>query len=382
MKLTATTLAGLETVLAQELEALGAQNITVGKRAIEFEGDQKLLYRCNLELRTAIRVLVPIKEFKARNEEQLYRKIRKINWAEHLHVDGTLAVTAISNSTFFKHSKYVALKTKDAIVDRFRQDFRRRPNVDTKAPDLWINVRITQEDCVISLDSSLESLHKRGYRTESVAAPLNEVLSAGLILLSGWDKASPFIDPMCGSGTNLIEAALYAYNIPPQLQRREFGFMKWKNFDKALWRKVLEEAKARITTFDHEILGFDKDPRALRITNWNAIGAKVDDKIQVDRKLFEKLKAPKETGFLLMNPPYEQRLITGDINAFYKSIGDRLKQEFSGYEAWLISSNKEALKHIGLRPSKRMTLFNGPLECKFHKYELYQGSKKAKELVN
>lgn len=378
MKFTATTLAGLEPVLVKELEDLGATNIVPAKRAVQFEGDKKLLYRSNLELRTAIRVLHPIRSFRARNEDQLYQNIRKINWAEYMQVNGTLAVNASTHSPFFTHSKYAALKTKDAIVDRFRQDFRRRPNVDIQSPDIRVNLHISQDNCTVSIDSSGDSLHKRGYKTESVEAPLSEVLSAGLISLSGWNKDCNFIDPMCGSGTNLIEAALMAYNIPPQLQRKEFGFMRWKNYDLDLWKEVLQEAKDNVRDFKHEILGFDRELKAVKISQWNSISAKIEEKIKVERKSFEKLVPPEAPGFVLINPPYEQRLITGDINALYKMIGDQLKNAFSGYEAWIISSNKEALKHIGLRPSRKMTLYNGPLECKFHKYELYQGSKKQK----
>lgn len=379
MQLTATTLFGLEEVLTNELQQLGATNIKPSKRAVEFEGDLKTLYRANLELRTAIRVLLPIKKFKARNEEQLYRNIRKINWAQYLHVDGTLAIDATTHSNFFKHSKYAALKSKDAIVDQFRKSFGRRPNINLESPDLRINLHINQDLCTVSLDSSGDSLHKRGYRSEAVDAPLSEVLAAGIIQLTGWQCDCDFIDPMCGSGTNIIEAALYAYNIPSQLQRREFGFMKWKDYDKKLWQTVVEEGKARIRDdFEHQILGYDKDFKAVRISQWNIIAAKIEGKVEAERKPFERLSPTGEKGILVINPPYELRLVTGDINGLYKMIGDQLKQQFGGYEAWIISPNMEALKHVGLRPSRKIVLFNGPLECKLQKYELYAGSKKAK----
>jgi putative N6-adenine-specific DNA methylase len=379
MQLTATTLFGLEEVLANELKQLGATNIKPTKRAVEFEGDQKLLYRANFELRTAIRVLLPIKKFKARSEDQLYRNIRKINWAQYLHVDGTLAIDATTHSNFFKHSKYAALKSKDAIVDQFRKSFGRRPNINLDSPDLRINLHINQDLCTVSLDSSGDSLHKRGYRSEAVDAPLSEVLAAGIIQLTGWQCDCDFIDPMCGSGTNIIEAALYAYNIPSQLQRREFGFMKWKDYDKNLWQTVVEEGKARIRDdFPHKILGFDKDFKAVRVSQWNIIAAKIEGKVEAERKPFERLTPPGVKGILVINPPYELRLVTGDINGLYKMIGDQLKQQFGGYEAWIISPNMEAFKHVGLRPSRKIVLFNGPLECKLQKYELYAGSKKAK----
>ena len=376
--ITVTTLTGLEEVLSKELEALGATNIRLRKRAVEFEGDKKLLYRANLELRTAIRVLVPIREFNARGEDQLYREIRKIKWNNYLQASGSLAIDAVTKSEYFRHSKYAALKTKDAIVDQFRKQYNRRPDIDLNAPDVRINLHIFQDKITVSLDSSGDSLQKRGYRTESVDAPLSEVLSAGLILLSGWQCDGHFIDPMCGSGTNLIEAAMYAYNIPPQLQRKNFGFMKWRDFDKALWEEVVAEAKSNIREFPYHILGFDKDFKAVRISQWNIIAAKVEGKIQVERKPFEKLEAPEGKGIIMINPPYEMRLVTGDINALYKMIGDQLKQSFKGYDAWIISSNFQALKHIGLRPSKKILLHNGPLECKLQHYELYEGTKKVK----
>ena len=299
MQLTATTLFGLEEVLANELKQLGATNIKPTKRAVEFEGDQKLLYRANFELRTAIRVLLPIKKFKARSEDQLYRNIRKINWAQYLHVDGTLAIDATTHSNFFKHSKYAALKSKDAIVDQFRKSFGRRPNINLDSPDLRINLHINQDLCTVSLDSSGDSLHKRGYRSEAVDAPLSEVLAAGIIQLTGWQCDCDFIDPMCGSGTNIIEAALYAYNIPSQLQRREFGFMKWKDYDKNLWQTVVEEGKARIRDdFPHRILGFDKDFKAVRVSQWNIIAAKIEGKVEAERKPFERLNASRRKRHL------------------------------------------------------------------------------------
>ena len=382
MQLTATTLTGLEEVLAKELEQLGAEDIQIKKRAVEFKGDKKLLYRANYELRTAIRVLVPIKRFKARDENQLYQNILQINWRDYLSSKGSLAIDAATRSDFFKHSKYAALKSKDAIVDQFRKKYGRRPDVDLTNPDLRINLHIFQDNCTVSLDSSGDSLHKRGYRTETVDAPLSEVLAAGIIMLTGWQCDGNFVDPMCGSGTNLIEAAMYAYNVPAQLNRKSFGFMKWSDFDKALFEQVKQEAQENIREFKHKILGFDKDFKAVRITEWNIISAKMDGKVEVSRKPFERLKAPEEKGIMIINPPYELRLVTGDINGLYKMIGDQLKNEFKGFEAWIISSNFQALKNVGLRPSKKIVLQNGPLECKLQKYELYEGSKKVKFNVN
>lgn len=379
MKILVKTLAGLEGILANELTALGAQNIEPLKRAVQFEGDLRLLYRTNYELRTAIRILVPIRTFQVNDENSLYRKVRQIKWSDYMDVDDTLAIDGVTNSPFFTHSKYIALKTKDAIVDQFRFVTGRRPNVDLDSPKLRINVHISHDQCTISLDSSGDPLFKRAYRADTVEAPINEVLSAGMILLSGWQKDCHFIDPMCGSGTNLIEAALYAYNIPPQLQRRYFGFTKWKDFDRKLWAEVKEQANDRITTFDHGIFGFDMDFKAIKITQQNIFGANLAGKIQVERKKFEKLTPPEGKGLLIMNPPYDERMATADINELYTMIGDRLKAAFCGYEAWIISANAEALKHIGLRSSKKIRLFNGQLECRFQKFELYEGSKKKKK---
>lgn len=380
MKLLIKTLAGLEGVLASELEALGAEQVEALVRAVACEGDWRLLYRANLELRTALRVLQPIAAFPVRDEEELYREIGRIDWSEYLAVDGTLAVDAVSNSKRLRHSKYVALKTKDAVVDQFRRRYGRRPNVDVNDPALRINVHIRNEECTVSLDSSGNSLHMRGYRTETLAAPINEVLAAGMVLLSGWQRDCPFLDPMCGSGTILIEAALFAHRIPPLLHRERFGFMRWKGYDADLWNDVLHRARAAIQPFDHPLLGYDRDFRAIKIAQRNALAAHLEGKIRIERQRFERLEPPPGApGVIIMNPPYDERLGNGDINALYAAIGDRLKQHFPGYEAWIISSNKDALKHVGLRPAKKMTLYNGALECKYQKYELYRGSRKERE---
>lgn len=378
MKLLVKTLAGLEPVLAKELKELGAEAIEPLNRAVAFEGDQRVLYRANFELRTAIRVLLPIASFDVEDEDDLYRQIRKMDWSQYMKVDDTLAVDAVTSSKKFRHSKYIALKTKDAIVDQFRQKTGRRPNVNLLSPTLRINVHVWREQCTVSLDSSGDSLHKRGYRIDKVAAPINEVLAAGMVLLSGWKRDCSFIDPMCGSGTIPIEAALYAYNIPPQLYRRKaFGFTKWQDFNRTLWQEILEAAKSRIRQdFEHEIVGFDRDFRAVSICRQNIAASHLEGKVQVKRQLFERLDPPFDNGWIIMNPPYDERLSNKDIEAFYQMIGDRLKQHFAGYTAWIISSNKEAVKNVGLRASKRMTLFNGALECKFLKYEMYAGSRK------
>ncbi|MCB9287933.1 MAG: class I SAM-dependent RNA methyltransferase [Lewinellaceae bacterium] len=379
MRLIATTMAGLEPVLEEELKQLGATEVEPLKRAVYFEGDLRLLYRANLELRTALRVLKPVHHFRVRNEQQLYRHIYDIDWRQYMGVRDTLAVDAVVNSPHFNHSKYVALKTKDAIVDRFRKEEGRRPNVSLHRPTLRVNVHIFREECTVSLDSSEESLHKRGYRVDALEAPINEVLAAGMILLTGWERDCAFIDPMCGSGTILIEAATFATNRAPQLNREYFGFKKWADYDKSLWESLLADARSRVAGFEHGLYGYDMDFKAMRIARHNALAAGLEGQVQIERQRFERLEPPAEGGLIVMNPPYDERLAKTDIEAFYSMIGDRLKQSFAGYEAWIISSNKQAMKRIGLRPSRKMVLFNGSLECKFQQFQLYSGSRKRKE---
>jgi len=374
----AKTLHGLEEVLANELRAIGAKDIKILKRAVSFSGNKKLMYRANLELRTAIRILVPFHSFRVRHESALYNKIRAIDWSQYMGVNDTLAIDAVTHSKYFNHSKYAALKTKDAIVDQFRDKLGKRPNVNIYTPTLRLNVHINEDQCTLSLDSSGESLHKRGYRTETLEAPINEVLAAGMVQLSGWKKDCNFIDPMCGSGTILFEALLYARNIPPQYRRDYFCFKKWKNFDENLWNEVLKEAKENQTDFNYKVLGFDKDFQAIRVTERNMEQADLMGQIELKRKKFESLQPPEEKGVLIMNPPYDERIQEKNINDLYEMIGDRFKKAFTGYDAWIISSNMEAIKHIGLRASRRISLYNGALDCKFLKFEIYAGSKKKK----
>jgi len=376
MELLIKTLAGLENLLAAEIEAIGGQEIETLKRALRCRGDLRLLYRANLELRTALRVLTPIDRFRVRHEDELYKKVRRIDWSQYIGLDDTLAVDSFVHSQKIKHSKFAALRVKDGIVDRFRRDFGRRPNVDTQNPSLRINLHLADEQCTLSLDSSGDSLHKRGYRQKAVAAPLNEVLAAGMILLSGWRGERPFLDPMCGSGTLLIEAALLAANIPPQIRRSRFGFKQWKNFDQSLWQEILSEAEAAGRSLPHPILGCDRDARAVEICRRNIRNVGLEDLIQVKQEAFEKLAAPGAEGLLMTNPPYDERLVQQDIRKLYAAIGDQLKQQFTGWDAWMLSANKEALKALGLRPSRKLTLFNGALECKFQHFELYAGSRK------
>lgn len=379
VQLIAKTVAGIEPVLARELRELGAKNVSILRRGVAFEGDQRLLYRSNVELHTALRILVPIDQFQATHEDQFYNKVKQIDWSRYLDIDETFAIDSIVHSSYFKHSHYISLKTKDAIVDQFREKEGKRPSVDVRRPKIRIHVHIHEKECSIALDSSGESLHKRGHRVETVEAPINEVLAAGLIGLTGWKGDCDFIDPMCGSGTFLIEAALWAYNIAPQLHRKSFGFTKWNDFDKRLLAEIKQNAEQAIKPFNHSIWGFDKSFKAIKATQRNILAAQMEGKIKVDRRRFEKLDKPVPNGLIIMNPPYDERLHDLNINDLYSAIGDQLKQVFTGYTAWILSSNKSALKHIGLRPSKKIVVFNGKLECKFQQYEMYTGSKKARK---
>jgi len=369
------TLQGLEPILAAELEALGAAEIRPLKRAVSCAGDLRLMYRANYELRTALRVLVPMHTFRATDEKSFYRAVREIDWNQYINVSDTLAVEATTAGDYFRHSQYTALLTKDAIVDQFRDRYGRRPNVNLEAPTLRLHVRVVGSQCDLLFDASGDSLHKRSYRRDTVEAPLNEALAAGMILLTGWDGNSTFVDPMCGSGTLPIEAAMIAMKIPPQHKRESFGFFRWKDFDKKVWQEVKTSADSRMQMPAFPILASDKDPRARNATAINLLSAGLEHAVKVDKMPFEKLIPPEQPGMLIANPPYDERMKVEEIAAFYKSIGDRLKQQWAGWTAWMISSNLEAWKSFGLRPSRKIILYNGALECYFQKFELYAGKK-------
>jgi putative N6-adenine-specific DNA methylase len=374
MKLIAKTMHGLEPVLVRELEELGAKYVKPLNRAVAFEGDQHLLYKANLHLRTALRILMPIEEFHAGNERELYRRILNINWSEYFRADQTFAINATVYSDFFNHSKYVALKIKDAIVDQFRKKTGTRPNVDVTHPDIRFNVHVYQTKFSVSLDSSGESLHKRGYRNNKHKAPVNEVLAAGMVLLSGWSKETPLIDPMCGSGTVVLEAAMLARKIPPAFYRKTLGFMHWRDYNPKLWDHLREEAKDKIERPRTSIVGADISSRATDIARETAIRFDLNQEIKFISLAFERHYPKAPNGIIIMNPPYGERLEKENISAFYKSIGDHLKKHFSGYDAWILSSNMQALKSIGLKSSARYTLYNGALECRYLKFNLYTGS--------
>ncbi|WP_034886408.1 class I SAM-dependent RNA methyltransferase [Gillisia sp. JM1] len=379
-EMVAKTLFGFEPILAKELRNLGAMNIKEGVRNVQFTGDKGFMYKANLCLRTAIKILKPFKSFKITSEEDLYNEIKKIAWEDFMDVKDTLAIDATVHSEQFTHSKYIAQKTKDAVVDRFREKFGSRPDVDLDFPTLRINIHIEHNFCNVSLDSSGQSLHKRGYKTATNIAPINEVLAAGMLLFSGWDGQSDFMDPMCGSGTILIEAAMIACNIPPNLNRKEFAFEKWKDWDVDLFEKVEESVLKKVREFHFTIIGYDKAPSAVTKAIDNVENANLAEFIQVKQQnFFESTKTSERHLHMVFNPPYGERLDI-DMPVFYKEIGDTLKQSYPDTAAWFITSNLEAIKHVGLRPSRKIKMFNGALESKLLKYDIYAGTKKLHKL--
>ncbi|WP_455169106.1 THUMP domain-containing class I SAM-dependent RNA methyltransferase [Aegicerativicinus sediminis] len=374
----AKTMFGFEDILAKELLQLGAMDINKGVRSVSFVGDKGFMYKANLALRTAIKILKPIKTFRVFNEDDLYKQVYKLDWAALIPDNGTLAVDATVNSNQFKHSKFIALKTKDAIVDKIRDVRGNRPNIDLRFPSLKINVHIDKQVCTISLDTSGESLHQRGYKTATNIAPINEVLAAGLLLLSGWDGKSNFLDPMCGSGTILIEAAMIACNIPPNLMRKEFAFERWQDWDVDLFETIEESLLKKVRDFHYKLIGYDKSPSAIAKAKGNIANANLEEFITVEHEDF--FKSEKNTQgplHMLFNPPYGERLSI-EMESFYAAIGDTLKKSYTNTDAWFITSNLDALKHVGLRPSRKIKVFNSKLESRLVNYKIYEGSKKAK----
>lgn len=379
-KMIATTLFGLEDILAEELRTLGAQKVEIGVRHVTFFGDKGFMYKANLALRTAIRIFMPIRSFTARNEQELYDKLKQIHWFKYLDVTSTFAVKANSNSKYFTtNTLYLSLKTKDAIADFFRDKIGVRPDVDTKHPDLQIHIHIDNQTCQVSLDSSGDSLHKRGYREQTNIAPINEVLAAGLILLAGYRGHSEFIDPMCGSGTLLIEAAMIAANIPPCIHRKEFGFEKWNDFDIDLFQTIHQSLLKKIQNPRYKIVGFDKDSATVLKAKDNIKNAALTEFIEVQHQnFFESRKESTLPTMLLFNPPYGERFQTEYLNEFYKTIGDTLKHNYPNTTAWFITSDLDALKNVGLRTSRKIPMKNGDLDCRFVQYQMYEGTRKVK----
>ncbi len=378
MKYLAKTFKGLESILAQELLNLGALHVQEAKRAVSFEGDLALLYRANFCLRTASRILVPILTFRAKDTDTLYEQVKAVDWTQYMTDTTTFAVDATVYSDFFRHSEFLRYRVKDAIVDYWRDKTGTRPSVKIDAPDLLLNIHVSQDLITLSLDSSGESLHKRGYRTATTEAPINEALAAGMLYLAGWHGQSDLYDPMCGSGTILIEAALMALNIPPGVFRASFAFEKWRNFDKDLWQSIFDDDSME-RPFVHQIYGSDSGYYAVQAALKNIHAAKLDRYISVRQVRMQELHDLKtDKALVIMNPPYGERLHHDkDILRLYQDIGTALKHQFTGADAWIISSNEEALKCIGLKPSERIHLLNGELNCLFNHYPLFAGTHKG-----
>lgn len=378
-KMIAKTMFGLEEVLATELRKLGASKVEIGTRNVSFEGDKGFMYKANLCCRTAIKVLKPVTSFNVFTEADIYKKVYAFPWENYMDVDGSLAVDATVFSEKFTHSQYIALKTKDAIVDRFRDKEGRRPDVDLDHPTLRVNIHIDRNICTLSLDSSGQSLHKRGYKVANTMAPINEVLAAGMIMLAGWNGQCDLLDPMCGSGTILTEAAMIACNIPPNLNRDEFSFENWPDFDVDLFELIENAALKKIRESNYSIQGFDMEADVVDKAKENIESANLKEFIKVHHQdFFGSKKETERPLFIIFNPPYDER-IQIDAEKLYASIGTTLKHQYPGTQAWMITSNMEALKHVGLRPSKRIKLYNGKLEAKFVRYDMYEGSKKTKK---
>lgn len=373
------TVMGLEEILGEELKKLGASDIEILNRAVKAQADMKTIYRINLCSYFALRVLVPLRLDIIHNEDHLYNSIKRVDWSDYIRADQTLAVRSSVSSDFFTNSHYVELKTKDAIVDQFKARTGFRPDVDLSKPDLSVNVHIFKNKLTLSLDTSGDSLHKRGYRTSSVDAPINEVLAAGLIKLSGWNMQDTFLDPMCGSGTFLAEAILQKLNMPPQSISREFSFKKWKDFDNELWESVVEEAMAQQKTEKNfKVYGFDVEERAVTAAEYNLAEAGLLPYAEIRKKDFFTTEETHANYHLVFNPPYDKRLEDDDIIGTYREIGNILKKYFTDSQAWIISGNIEALKKLGLKASRKINLMNGPIESKFHKFEMYSGTRKMK----
>ena len=371
-ELIAKTFMGLEPVLAKELAQLGASDVQVGRRMVSFMGDKELMYRANFQLHTAIRILKPIKHFKALSADDVYDGVKDIDWSEYIGLEKTFAVDSVVFSEEFRHSKFVAYKVKDAIVDQFRERTGKRPNISISNPDIRLHIHIAEDKCTLCLDSSGESLHRRGYRQESVEAPLNEVLAAGMILMTGWQGDCDFIDPMCGSGTLLIEAALIAHNMAPGLFRKEYAFEKWPDFDADLFDKIYND-DSQEREFHHHIYGYDIDIKAVNTARLNAKAAGLTSDITVEEQDFKDFVKPREKSIIVCNPPYGERISTPDLLGTYKMIGERLKHQFTGNDAWILSYREECFEQIGLKPSIKIPLYNGSLECEFRKYQMFDG---------
>lgn len=377
-KMIAKTFFGFEEILAKELQQLGAQEVEQGVRMVSFKGDKGFMYKANIALRTALKILKPIYNFRAYNEASLYKGMQTLDWSQYLSANQTFVIDVTLFSDHFNHSQFVALKAKDAIVDQFRDKFGKRPSIDKDHPDVRINLHIHGEQVSVALDTSGASLHHRGYRTATNIAPINEVLAAGMLLLSGWDGSSDFVDPMCGSGTILAEAAMIACNIPANINRKEFAFEKWNDWDNDLFDKIIDSLMSKTREFHYTIKGTDKAPSAVAKAKDNIRNANLEEYVTItEENFFDSQKETRGPLHMVFNPPYGERLDI-QMERFYREIGDTLKQSYPNTNAWFITANLEALKFVGLKPSRKIKLFNGKLEARLVKYEMYEGSKRTK----
>lgn len=372
----AKTFQGLEEILAKELVALGANNVQIGRRMVSFTGDKAMMYKANFHLRTAVRILKPFLHFKASNADEVYETVKSVAWEEYLDSNSTFSVDSVVYSEVFRHSKFVAYRVKDAIADYFNEKYGERPTVRLNNPDLVFHIHIAGEDCTLALDSSGESLHRRGYRVETGPAPINEVLAAGMIMLTNWHGECDFIDPMCGSGTLPIEAALIARNIAPGVYRQGYAFEKWKDYDNELFKSIYEDDSAE-REFKHKIYGYDIEGRMVACARKNVKSAMMGDIIQIECRDIKDFEEHSEPALMVVNPPYGERLVPEKLLQVYKELGSRLKHAFQGNVAWVISNNYDCFDQIGLKASARIPLFNGDLDCEFRKYELFQGKYKG-----
>ncbi len=378
-KIVAKTLAGLENVLADEIRALGAESVLVERRAVSFVGNQEMMYKANFHLRTAIKILKPIAEFEVTNRDELYDHAKEIPWTNYLALGKSFAIDATVQSEMFVNSMFASLRVKDAIADQFREATGKRPSVNSDDPDIRINVHLMNNHCTLSLDSSGESLHKRGYRIGQGEAPINEVLAAGMILLTGWHGEKDFLDPMCGSGTLLIEAAMIAKGIPPGMYRKSFGFEQWPDFDQKLFGEIYNGDYEK--EFDGKIIGSDISPMDIALAKANVKNASLSKVIELQVQDFIKMEPPFANGIIITNPPYGERMKPQSITELYTSMGNTLKNRFAGFEAWIISSSEDGLKSIGLKPAKKIDLYNGALACSFRCFELFRGTHKDSVII-
>lgn len=369
------TMPHLESTLAKEIIGLGLPVVREHRRMIETSGALLDVYRCNLYLRTALRVLLPIQEFAMRQPDDLYRKALKIDWSSYLGLDQTFAIDSTVHSAYFKHNHFASLRLKDAIADSFMAKHKRRPNVDSEKPDVLFHLHIDEREVTISLDSSGHSLNRRGYRVNGGKAPLNEVLAAAMILNSGWDGQRALLDPMCGSGTILIEAAMFACNMAPQALCEDFGFMHWKNFDRSVWRSLQQEALQAEKTCTAKLVGNDADAHQLKLARTNLEEIGLHDLVELRHADFTEVMPHADSGTIILNPPYGLRVDDDIAPDLYKRIGSHWKHHFAGWDAWIISSNLEALKQIGLKHSKKMIMKNGQLDCRYMQYTLFKGTR-------